>query len=44
MTDFDGDAFDDSGLHEMSMVMNGLTVQLLLDGQVGAEVSFLFRK
>jgi hypothetical protein len=39
---FDGAAFDDGGLHEMSIVANGSTVQLLLDGQVGAEVPFPF--
>ena len=44
MTDFDGDAFDDGGLHTMSMVANGDSVQLILDGQVGAEVRFPFQK
>ena len=35
---FDGDAFDDGGLHTMSIVANGSTVKLLLDGIEGAEV------
>jgi hypothetical protein len=42
MASFDGEAFDDGGLHEMSIVANGSTVQLILDGQVGAEVPFPF--
>ncbi|MDC0267748.1 hypothetical protein OAK97_00400 [bacterium] len=39
---FNGEAFDDGGLHNMSMVANGSTVQLILDGEVGAEVAFPF--
>lgn len=39
---FDGAAFDDSGPHRMSMVADGKTVKLLLDGIVGTEVSFPF--
>lgn len=41
---FNGATFDDGGLHKMSMIANGTTVKLLLDGQVGAEVSFPFSK
>ena len=39
---FDGAAFDDGGLHRMSMVADGKTVKLLLDGVQGAEVNFPF--
>lgn len=39
---FDGAAFDDGGLHRMSLVANGKTVKLLLDGVQGAEVKFPF--
>ena len=39
---FDGEDFDDGGLHQMSMVADGSTVKLLLDGMEGAEVSFPF--
>ncbi|MDA1278004.1 MAG: hypothetical protein O2960_28750, partial [Verrucomicrobia bacterium] len=39
---FDGAAFDDGGLHRMSIVANGTTVKLLLDGVQGVEVSFPF--
>ena len=42
MAVFDGDAFDDGGLHTMSMVADGQTVKLLLDGIEGAEVQFPF--
>ncbi|MSU62038.1 MAG: hypothetical protein EXS31_06530 [Pedosphaera sp.] len=40
MVAFDGAAFDDGALHRMSMIANGKTVKLLLDGQQGAEVKF----
>lgn len=39
---FNGATFDDGGLHRMSMVANGKTVKLVLDGIVGAEVKFPF--
>ena len=39
---FDGEDFDDGGLHQMSIVADGSTVKLLLDGMEGAEVSFPF--
>ncbi len=39
---FDGEAFDDGGLHRMGMIADGKTVKLLLDGQEGAEVRFPF--
>jgi len=39
---FDGTAFDDGGLHRMSMVHDGKTVKLYLDGQFGEEVKFPF--
>ena len=39
---FNGAAFDDGGLHRMSMVADGSTVKLLLDGIEGAEVDFPF--
>ena len=41
---FDGDAYDDGGLHRMSIVANGKTVKLLLDGKEGTEVKFPFTK
>ncbi|MCI0534970.1 MAG: hypothetical protein L0Z50_07065, partial [Verrucomicrobiales bacterium] len=41
---FNGGTFDDGGPHVMSMVANGQTVKLILDGQVGAEVKFPFSK
>jgi len=41
---FNGDAFDDGGLHRMSVVANGQTVKLYLDGIFGAEVKFPFPK
>jgi hypothetical protein len=41
---FNGGTFDDAGLHRMQMIANGKTVKLLLDGQVGTEVSFPFSK
>ncbi|MBI2926803.1 MAG: hypothetical protein HYY24_13995, partial [Verrucomicrobia bacterium] len=41
---FDGANFDDQGLHRMSMLANGKTVKLILDGQVGEEVKFPFSK
>ena len=39
---FDGPAFEDGKLHNMSMIANGKTVKLLLDGAIGAEVKFPF--
>lgn len=39
---FNGAQFDDGGLHRMSMVADGKTVKLLLDGIQGAEVKFPF--
>ena len=42
MTAFDGEPFDDGGLHNMSMVADGSTVKLLLDGIEGADVPFPF--
>jgi hypothetical protein len=39
---FDGATFDDGGLHRMSMVVDGKTVKLSLDGQFGQEVKFPF--
>lgn len=39
---FNGAAFDNGGLHQMSMVADGSTVKLLLDGIEGAEVNFPF--
>ena len=39
---FNGADFDDGGLHRMSMVADGSTVKLLLDGMEGAEVNFPF--
>jgi len=42
ITAFDGDAFDDGGLHTMGMVADGSTVKLMLDGVEGAEVAFPF--
>ncbi len=44
MAAFDGASFDDGGLHVMSMVADGSTVKLLLDGIEGAEVAFPFSK
>jgi hypothetical protein len=41
---FNGASFDDQGLHRMSMLADGKTVKLILDGQVGAEVKFPFSK
>ena len=41
---FNGGTFDDSLLHRMSVVADGRTVKLLLDGEVGAEVKFPFSK
>jgi hypothetical protein len=41
---FNGGTFDDGGLHRMSMIADGQTVKLLLDGQVGAEVRFPFSR
>ncbi len=41
---FNGGTFDDGGQHRMSLVANGTTVKLILDGQVGAEVAFPFTK
>ena len=43
MAAFDGAAFDDSGLHKMSLVADGTTVKLLLDDVQGASVSFPFK-
>lgn len=42
ITAFNGEEFDDGGLHQMSMVADGSTVKLLLDGMEGAEVDFPF--
>lgn len=42
MAAFDGATFDDGGLHRMSMVADGKTVKLFLDGVPGAEVKFPF--
>jgi hypothetical protein len=39
---FDGASFDDGGKHLMSMIADGKTVKLLLDGIQGAEVKFPF--
>ena len=39
---FDGAAFDDGGLHRMSMITDGETVKLLLDGIEGPEIDFPF--
>ncbi len=39
---FDGADFDDGGLHRMSIVADGQTVKLLLDGVEGAETAFPF--
>lgn len=39
---FNGPEFDDGGFHTMSMVADGETVKLLLDGQEGASVRFPF--
>ena len=39
---FNGASFDDGALHRMTMVHDGKTVKLLLDGQPGAEVKFPF--
>jgi hypothetical protein len=41
---FNGDAFDDGGLHRMKVVANGKTVKLFLDGIEGPEVKFPFPK
>lgn len=41
---FNGGTFDDAGLHRMSIVADGKTVKLMLDGAVGAEVKFPFSK
>jgi hypothetical protein len=42
LTAFDGGTFDNGFLHRMSMVADGKTVKLLLDGIQGAEVKFPF--
>src|SRR5262245_18052738 len=42
LTAFDGGTFDNGLLHRMSMVADGKTVKLLLDGIQGAEVKFPF--
>ncbi|MBI4664140.1 MAG: hypothetical protein HY735_35535 [Verrucomicrobia bacterium] len=39
---FNGATFDDGGLHRMSMVADGKTEKLLLDGTQGAEIKFPF--
>jgi hypothetical protein len=39
---FNGGTFDDGGLHQMSMVANGSTVKLYVDGQLGVEIPFPF--
>src|SRR6185503_13386824 len=39
---FDGAAFDDGGLHRMSIVADGKTVKLSLDGAFGEEIKFPF--
>ncbi|MCC6233129.1 MAG: hypothetical protein IT580_10835 [Verrucomicrobiales bacterium] len=44
ITAFNGETFDDGGLHRMSIVADGKTVKLMLDGQVGTEVKFPFSK
>lgn len=44
MAAFDGAAFDDGALHRMSMIADGKTVKLLLDGNQGAEVAFPFNR
>jgi hypothetical protein len=41
---FNGATFDDGGLHRMSVVADGKTVKLYLDGIFGAEVKFPFSK
>ena len=41
---FNGGTFDDGGQKRMSLVANGKTVKLLLDGQLGIEVDFPFPK
>ncbi len=41
---FNGGNYDDSALHRMSMIANGQTVKLYLDGVFGAEVKFPFKK
>lgn len=41
---FNGAAYDDGGLHRMSMIADGKTVKLLLDGVQGAEVKFPFNR
>lgn len=41
---FNGETFDNGGLHRMSIVADGKTVKLMLDGQLGAEVKFPFSK
>ncbi len=39
---FNGGTYDDGGLHRMSIVANGKTVKLLVDGVEGTEVKFPF--
>jgi hypothetical protein len=39
---FNGASYDDGGLHTMSLIADGKTVKLLLDGQQGTEVKFPF--
>ena len=41
---FNGETFDDGGLHRMKVVANGQTVKLYLDDQMGVEVKFPFPK
>ncbi len=41
---FNGGTYDDGGMHKMSLIANGKTVKLVLDGQVGTEVTFPFAK
>jgi len=41
---FNGGTFDDGTLRKMSIVADGKTVKLLLDGQLGVEVKFPFSK
>jgi hypothetical protein len=41
---WEGDPWDDNGLHRMQIVANGQTVQLILDGELGPEVTFPFSK
>jgi len=41
---FNGGTYDDGGLHRMSVVADGKTVKLYLDGVFGAEVKFPFSK